>query len=209
MFLSKSYHPGNEVKEPGIPLQIAPVKPGDFIILTVGIIISILRISKFISGQKHGGPAAAKQHSKCIPAHFFPEGKNIRILCKAFCSAVPAIIGIGTVRIVPAVGFVMLLVVGVQIVKGKAVMAGDKIHRCIGTLVRLIQIRRADDPLHCRLRHPSVSFQEAAEIIPITSVPFGPAVPVRETSHLVQPACIPCLGDELYMPQNGIIGQAL
>ena len=56
----------------------------------------------------------------------------------SFGAAVPAPVVVGAVRIVPAVFFVVFLVVGIEIVQCKAVMAGKEIHTGI-TGVSLIK----------------------------------------------------------------------
>lgn len=46
-------------------------------------------------------------------------------------------------------------------------------------------------------------------VIPVASVPFGPASPGRKGANLIESARIPCFGNEFYIPKDRIKGKAL
>ena len=43
-----------------ICVKAVPVQPGDLVILTVGVIVPVLSVGKFITGQEHGNTAACE-----------------------------------------------------------------------------------------------------------------------------------------------------
>ena len=110
-------------------LPVSPVQPGNLVILTVGIVIAKLGIQEFIPRNEHGRSTAAHQASKGILCKLVRELQHIFIFGIALYATVPASVVIGPVRIVPAVILIMLLIIGIEITKGKTVMAGDKINR--------------------------------------------------------------------------------
>ncbi len=89
-------------------------------------------------------------------------------------------------------------------------MAGQEIHRGRNAAVfRIIQISRTGNAGNRRSGHPLVSFEEAAHIVPVPPVPLRPAPVRRETSHLIQTARIPGLGNQLHLPKHRVAGDFL
>jgi hypothetical protein len=62
---------------------------------------------------------------------------NGGILAGTFHAAVPAIVGIAAIPVKLLIKPVVLMVVGNQVVEGKAVMAGDKVNAAVGFAVGL------------------------------------------------------------------------
>ena len=105
-----------EIEQILVFLKIIPVKPGYFIIVAVRIIIAVLGIRKFIPGQKHCRASGTKKYCKSILLHSSSKLTNLLILRRSFLSAIPGIVVVGSVRILPAVRFVMFVIVAVKIV---------------------------------------------------------------------------------------------
>ena len=138
--------------------QVIPVEPGDLIVLTVGIVVALLRVQELVSGQNHGHAPAEEEDRHGVLRQLFPEGKDTRIFGFSLGAAVPAAVVIGPVRIVPAVGFIMLSPVGIQVMKGKAVVAGDKVYgSVVASVVRVIDISGAGDPVCGCLPHAVIA----------------------------------------------------
>ena len=72
-----------------------------------------------------------------------------------------------------------------------------------------VEVRRAGHPVAGRAGQRQVAPQVIPHIIPVASVPFRPAVPGREGTHLIESAGVPGLRDQLDIRQNGIAGQLL
>ena len=89
-------------------------------------------------------------------------------------------------------------------------MAVQEIDCRVLTAVLLpIQVKRACDAVDRRLCHAIVSFEEAAHIITVSSVPFCPAVPRWEAAHLIKSAGVPCLRNQLHIAKHRIKRKAL
>ena len=93
--------------------QPAPVKPGYDIILTISVIIAKLCVTKFVSSIKHGRSPAAHQCRKCIFDHSKAQAFDLRIIRLTLCSTVPAISVVISVRIIPAIFFIVLCIIGI------------------------------------------------------------------------------------------------
>ena len=160
MGFAEGDHPGDKRKEILIFGQILPVQPGNFIVLAVRVVVPELGIAKFVPGQEHGRSSAAKKDGEGIFPHPVPERQNLRIVRGAFCAAVPAVVGVGAVGVSVAVSLVVLMVVGVEVVKGKAVVAGNEIYRSIDAPAGRVEIRGAADTLYGCLAKPSSPFRK-------------------------------------------------
>ncbi len=124
-------HVFKEVENIPVLFQQPPVQPGSNVVLAVGIVIAELSITEFITSQEHRDTAAAHEDGEGIADHAFPESQDIGIIRVSFHSAVPAMVVVSSVSIVPAVFFIMFLVIRVEVIKGEPVMTGDKIHGSI------------------------------------------------------------------------------
>ena len=210
MCFSECRHIFAEFEVRSVFLQIFPVQPRNLIVLTVGIVIAELGIQKLIAGKEHRRSAAAHQHGKGIHCQPPAQRENPFICRIPFRTAVPAAIIVTSIRIAPAVGLIMLFVVGIQIPKSKAVMTGQEIHgRIVPSPFRIIDILGTGNSARSNLPHAKIPFQEIAHIIPISAIPFRPAAPGGETAHLIEAARIPRLGDQLHIPQDRIESQTL
>ena len=88
-------------------------------------------------------------------------------------------------------------------------MAGNKIHGSVLPVTVRIDIPGTGDAQGGCLGHAPVSLDMAAHVVPVPAVPLRPPVPGRESAHLVKSVCIPGLGYELYIAQNGVKGKGL
>ena len=88
-------------------------------------------------------------------------------------------------------------------------MAGDKVHRGVVPPLIAVDVRGAGQPQGGPLGEALVPLEVAADIVPIAAIPLRPPIPGGEGAHLIQPARVPGLGDELHVAQNGVEGQGL
>ena len=134
-----------------------PVSPSDRVVLTPGIIISILGITEFVPSIDHRSSLAEQKHKKCIfdllITHFFYSHLSGR----AFDSAVPGIIILAAVLIIFSVFFIVTVIIGNCIIKGKTVLTCHIVDRstCIPDMTQMI--------LHSR-KHSFVAFQITAHV---------------------------------------------
>src|SRR5262249_47723468 len=122
---------------------------------------------------------------------------DLRIISGALNTAVPAPVVIRAVPIMLAVCFVVLLVVGDQIVEREAIMASHE----VDALFRLalfvsIDLRTPEQPVGYALHHSLLATKEIAKVIAKFSVPLLPAI-TDETSDLIKTSGIPRLSNQL------------
>ena len=159
MIFAELDHILKEIEQIFIFFEETPVQPRDQVILTIRVIISITCVCEFITGEEHWSSAAAKQNGTCIFHQSFTKCQNGRIICFAFYATVPAVIVVSSVSVPPTVGFIMLLVITVQVTKREAIMTGEKVDGSISASVsRIVQIRRACDSCGSSLGKEVISF---------------------------------------------------
>ena len=208
MLLAESDHIAEKFKEILVLMKQIPVQPRDRIVLTIGIVISESCIAEFIAGEEHGSPPAAHEYGTGILDHPETQCKDFRIVCISLHTTVPAVVVVISVRVIPAVCFIVFLVIAVQVIERESVVAGQEVDGSIAAAVdRIIQIRGTGHSLCGDPRHLAVPLQETPHIIPVASVPFRPAFPGRERTHLIESAGIPGLGNELDISKDRIEGQ--
>ena len=127
MIFSVGNHKPEKFKQIFVFFQKSPVQPGNFVILTVTVVISVLGISEFVTGKEHRCSAAAQKHCAGVSYHAVSKLQNLGIVCLTLCAAVPASVVVCSVCIVPAVIFIMLFVIRIKIIQSKAVVAGQKV----------------------------------------------------------------------------------
>ena len=125
--------------------QERPVEPTDFVILAIGVVISLLGTPYFIAHRDHGHSDGEQRGRKEIlhlaTAHLF----DFRIVRGAFDAAIPGTIVVGAVAVLLEVGFIVLLFIGDQIVQREAVVTGDEVDALLGfALLVTIKVRTAD-----------------------------------------------------------------
>ena len=103
--------------------DIFPVYPTYWIILTPGIVISFLRVAKFISTIDQRNPLAEKQQKKRITKLLFPHFTDCLFPGGSFYTTIPGIIEFTAIMVAFSIGFVMSIIVGYRIIKGKSVLS--------------------------------------------------------------------------------------
>ena len=91
-----------------------PIEPGHRRILAIGIVIAVLRLAEFITGQQHRHALGKEERGEEIALLPRPQGVDACVGCWALEAAVPTLIIVRPVAIFFAVGFVMLVVVSSQ-----------------------------------------------------------------------------------------------
>ena len=76
-----------------------------------------------------------------------------------------------------------------------------------GGIITTVEIAGAGDTPGGIPGLPAVALQKAAQRVAVAPVPFCPAMVGGEAADLIQPAGIPCLGNQLDIAQDRITGQ--
>src|SRR6187402_628039 len=84
---SKTDEPGSKLYQ--LLVRICPVDPGQLIILAVGVVIALLRVSGLVAAQKHGYALGKEQGSKEVQFLATTEIVDSRIIRRSFHTAVP------------------------------------------------------------------------------------------------------------------------
>ena len=164
MFFAEGDHVFEESEIISVHPQVIPVEPGNFVVLTVAVIVAVLGVAEFIAGEDHGRAAAAHKDSDGIAHHLAAQLLDDGIIRGPFYPAVPAAVVVGAVRVVPAVGLIVLMIVGKQIIEGKTVVTGDEIDRRTESLIfTAVKVIGTHDPGGCLFRVPVVSLEEIPE----------------------------------------------
>ncbi|KJU87726.1 membrane protein [Candidatus Magnetobacterium bavaricum] len=187
-----------------------PVKPSDFVVLTIGVVVTVLCACYFVSGQEHRDPVGDKhQRGKVLyllsaqTVYFGGPGGT-------FPATVPTEVFIRAVSVVLAVVFIVFAIVSYKVVKGKAVVAGNEVYAVPGfTIALFVHLRRAHQACDNGLDHAGFSPNESPYVVAELAIPLGPPSPVGKRPHLIQPGGIPGLCDQLGVGQDRVGGYTL
>ena len=128
MLFAESDHKLEKLEKVAVFVQITPVEPGDLVILTIPVIVSVLGIAELISGEEHRCSPAAHEHRAGIADHAVTENQHFLIIGFSLHTTVPASVVVAAVRVVPAIALIVLRIIRIQIVQSKSVVAGQKVH---------------------------------------------------------------------------------
>src|SRR5271167_2810027 len=95
----------------------APVQPTDFIVLAVGVVVALLGARHFVASENHGNAMRDQQNGDKVLALTRAQFVNRRVIGWPFDATIPTVVGVGAVGVVLAVGEVVLLVIGNEIVQ--------------------------------------------------------------------------------------------
>src|SRR5580698_8363387 len=208
MGAAESDHSPSEAVDLFVFVEQAPVEPAHLVILAVGIVVTALSSAKLISAEQHGNSSRDKQRQQEVLDQAVAHALDGGILGRPCHAAIVAVVSIASIAAELAVLVIVLLLVANQVVKCEAIMTSDEVEATGRSLARaFVQIGASSDSACERAHHARVADPEAAHIITETAVPFRPTLGGK-TSHLIGAACVPCFRDNLYVTQDGILGNA-
>jgi len=186
-------------------ILLAPVMPGNFVVLVVGIVVPELGAVHLIAAQQHRDPVGQQQGGQEITLLPGTQGQDGRVVGGPLGAAVPGAVVPVSVPVTLAVGLVVLVVIGHQVPQGKAVMAGDEVDRGErAPAVLLVQITGPGQPDSEIAQRGVLAVPEIPDPVPVLAVPFGPQR--REVPDLVAAlAHVPRFGDELDLGHDRIL----
>ncbi len=162
-----------EIEEVTVFLHEGPVEPGDGVILTVRVVIALLRSAHFVASDEHRHALGEQKQRREVANLLLAEAVDVWIVALPLPAAVPAQVVIDPVTVSLTIRFVVLTVVGHQVVEGEAVMGGDKIDAIDGEApIPLIEIGTAANPRSDSPCKAPVTSHEAADVVAIATVPF-------------------------------------
>src|SRR5437773_2169588 len=152
-----------------------PVKPTQFIVLAVRIIVPPLCPADLIASTDHRHPLRKHQGRQHIAFLTISKFDNSRIVGWPFDSAVPTEVVVCPIAVVLAVALVMFLVVRGQVVQSEPVVRGHKVDaRVRAPPTSIIEIAAAGETISQLGHLSSVPLPVAPDGISVLSVPLSP-----------------------------------
>jgi len=109
---AKRDHAARELGQRAVTwLDLPPAKPADFVVMTIGVVVTVLAAPKLVARQKHRRAMRYEQCGQDIALLTFANFVDVRILGWSFDAVVAGAIVIGSIRVVLSIGFVVLSVV--------------------------------------------------------------------------------------------------
>src|SRR6516225_10361213 len=120
----------------------------------------------------------------------------MRVIGGTLVPAVPREVGVVAVPVAFAVGPVVLVIVGDQVLQGEPVVGGDEVDRR-GRAALVVQVGGAGQPGSQFGDGTLVALEEPAHRVTVPAVPFRPAAVAGKAADLVEACGVPRFGDEL------------
>src|SRR5262245_9950769 len=176
--------------------DLFPIGPRDLIVLAIGVVVAALCPPDLVTGLQHRNAQRQKQCGKQIALLAVAKTDYGRIRGRALDPAIPAEIGIASVAIVLAIGFIVLFVVADQVLQSETIMRGNKIDAGPRTPAAVTEdVGRAR---HARGEigdETLVTLPKAPHRVAVLPIPLGPAR--RKIAQLIATRTeIPRLGNQ-------------
>ena len=194
-----------EVGEPGI--GGAPVDPGQFVVLAIGIVVALLAAPQFVPGEQHGHALGEGERGEQRALQLAAQRAHGRIVAITFHAAIDAAVVVVAIGVGLAICLVVLALVGHQVGQGEAIVRRDEVDAGLRSATGVAkEVARARD---ARGEFPAAggtSEPEAARRITEAVVPLAQAG--RKASGFTS-GHVPGLGDELGGAEHRILAQGV
>src|SRR3954468_24788003 len=104
-----------------------PVEPCGVVVLSISIVVAALSMAKLVASEDHRRPVRQQGCRKKIALLPLAELNNLRVVGRSLDAVIPGMIIRVSVAVVLAIGLVMFVVVGHDVVQCEAVMRGTKL----------------------------------------------------------------------------------
>jgi len=189
-------HTSHELQHLPLCLNQVPIKPGELVVLTPGVVIATLGPPDFVAGQQHWDPSTDHQDRNEVLCLTATKGDHGGILRLAFNPAVPAQVVVGAVTVIFAIGLIVLMVVANKVAKSETVVASDEINAVFWqSSVISVEIAAAGNATGYFADDTAVAAHESPDHVAVATVPFGPRKSGKR-ANLVKTSGIPCLGNQ-------------
>ena len=102
-----------------------PIVPVDRVVLTVSVVIALLGTADFISSGNHRRACGKQKRCQQIPFLSLAVCIQFRIVRRTLHSVIATVVAVVAVMVVLSVCFIVLVLVGDQILKCEPVVTGD------------------------------------------------------------------------------------
>ena len=197
----------HKVVHVGVLAKQIPVKPADFVVLAVCVVVSPLRAQQLIAAQNHGCSQGEQKVTEVVLHDLSAQTQDIGVVGIALRSAVPRIVIIGAVAIVLLVRVVVFLIVGHKIPERETVVARDEVDAVVrGAPVIAVQISRPCETESEVRALPAISLRDLAHRVAESTIPFGPVD--REVAHLIGSE-VPGLRNEFGTAEHRVLADGI
>ena len=128
MLSSESSHLLYKLDFPMVGFLIFPIKPAGGVILTVGVIITVLGISHLIPRPQERYPLGQKQHHDTVPEPLASLAVHVCLTGRSLHAAVTAEVPVTAIQIVLSVRLIVLVIVHKQICQRKTIISRYEIN---------------------------------------------------------------------------------
>ena len=186
-------------------IGVAPVDPADFVVLRIGIVVAALRIADLVAGKQHRDALREHQRRNEVALLLLAQREDALVLGGTLGAAVPRAVVVVAVAVVLAIGLVVLVVVGNEVLEREAVMGGDEVDARPGPAPALVEEVARGGETGCEARQETLgAHPEFAHHVAIVAVPFREAG--REIAELVAAwTHVPRLGDQLQLAEQRVL----
>src|SRR5438309_116073 len=131
--LAQMHHLASEIEQCALLLGQIPAEPCQGRVLTINVVVTMLRLSKFVACQEHRHTLGKKERGEEIT--LLPRAQSIDLCVPGFAlvSTVPAFVIVRAVAVFFAIRFVMFVIVTDQIANAEAVVRGYEVHARVRT----------------------------------------------------------------------------
>ena len=176
-----------------------PVDPADLVILAVRVVVALLSVGHFVTSQQHRRTLRQQECGQQVASLAVPQCVDVRVVGGTLHPAVPAAVVAGTVAVFLTVGFVVLVVVGDQIIDGHTIVGGHEIDAGPRLTMRAAEhiTGTSDTFSHLAQRARGVA-PMIADGVSVTVIPLRPRC--RKCAELVAAQThIPRLSNQLHL----------
>ena len=129
MLFAKAAQAGRELDQVGVLRGCRPVKPGELVVLAVGVVVTALAARELVAAEQQRHAFGEQQRGDEVAPLARAQLEHGSVVGGALNAAVPAAIVVGAVMIVLAVGLVVLGVVADDVCEREAVVHRQDVHR--------------------------------------------------------------------------------
>ena len=181
-----------------------PVEPCRIAVLAIRVVVPVLTAPHLIAHCEHWH--SGRQHDGGKEVLHLPIAKPLDswIVRRTFDTAVPASVLVRSIAVAIAVFFIVLVVVGDEVVQRKAVVAGDEVDALLRlALFPAVNTRTAKQTIG---RSPGLLVRATEEVAHVVAKPVVPLLPAvaHEVADLIESCRIPCFGDHLRSGQRRV-----
>src|SRR5215472_14601121 len=122
VFAAVMHDAGSEFEQGTAPIVQVPVKPGDFGVLAIAVIVAALGAADLVATADHRNSLREQERRQEIVLLPLAKLEDGRVLGFTFGTAIPRMVVVRSVMVVIQIGFIVLGVVADQVVQSETIV---------------------------------------------------------------------------------------